>query len=187
MIAHRTFARLPRLLGLLLAAAGACASPGNRAPSSQPSGTLAPAPLASLSKASSLDGRIWIASQPTAKDLPAIAEKGVKLVVNLRPSSEIDWDEAGSVRELGMRYLQIPVTVDTLSERDVDAFVAALADPANQPVFVHCHSANRAGALWALYRIRRDGLGLEEAIGEAKTAGMRSPKLEEFVRAHAQR
>jgi protein tyrosine phosphatase (PTP) superfamily phosphohydrolase (DUF442 family) len=39
----------------------------------------------------------------------------------------------------------------------VDQFLKTVVDPANQRVFIHCASGNRAGALWMIKRIVVDG------------------------------
>ena len=37
------------------------------------------------------------------------------------------------------------------------AFLKAVADPANQPAYIHCGSANRVGAMWFIKRVKLDG------------------------------
>jgi protein tyrosine/serine phosphatase len=44
---------------------------------------------------------------------------------------------------------------------------------ANLPVLVHCHSANRVGAMWALYRASK-GVPPAVAVEEGRTAGLKS-------------
>ena len=39
----------------------------------------------------------------------------------------------------------------------VDSFLAAVADKSNQPVFIHCGSANRVGGMWMIKRVLQDG------------------------------
>ena len=56
-----------------------------------------------------------------------------------------------------------------------------LDDPANGPVLVHCATANRVGALWALLQIQK-GKTVEEAEAEGRTVGLKSPALVEAVR-----
>ena len=39
----------------------------------------------------------------------------------------------------------------------VDQFLAAIANKANQPAYVHCGSASRVGAVWLVKRVLQDG------------------------------
>ena len=45
----------------------------------------------------------------------------------------------------------------------VDNFLAAVADKGNQPVFIHCGSANRVGGMWMIKRALQDKWPLERA------------------------
>jgi hypothetical protein len=48
-------------------------------------------------------------------------------------------------------------------------------------VYIHCASANRVGALWAIKRVVQDGWTREHAIEEGRAIGMKSPVLLDFV------
>ena len=61
------------------------------------------------------------------------------------------------------------------------AFLKAVADPANQPVYIHCASANRVGAMWFIKRVKLDGWDTDRAMKEAETIGLRAPNLKEFA------
>jgi protein tyrosine phosphatase (PTP) superfamily phosphohydrolase (DUF442 family) len=63
----------------------------------------------------------------------------------------------------------------------VDAFLKAVADSANQPMYIHCGSANRVAALWLIKRVAVDGWDIPRATGEAKAIGLTSPALERFA------
>jgi uncharacterized protein (TIGR01244 family) len=91
-------------------------------------------------------------------DLEALAQAGVRTVVNNRPDGEdpgqLDAGEARRIAEaLGLDYHHIPVTAQSLSRADVDAFAAVLRD-APAPVVAHCRSGTRSALLWALTRLR---------------------------------
>ncbi len=53
--------------------------------------------------------------------------------------------------------------------------------PANQPVFVHCASANRASALWMIKRMLVDGWDADRAATEAAALGLTNPALKTFA------
>ena len=56
-----------------------------------------------------------------------------------------------------------------------------MADPANQPTFIHCGSANRVGAMWLIKRVKVDGWSVEDATAEAEAIGLRSVALKAFA------
>lgn len=138
-----------------------------------------------------LNTQICTGGQPSLDDLARLKSEGVKAVLNLRRPDEFDAAaEAAKAKELGLRYFDIPVsTADPRSEQ-VDEFLKILADPANRPVFIHCHSANRVGAFWMIRRVLVDGWKLEDAEREAEKIGMRSKNLRQFaltyIRQHPQ-
>ena len=91
-------------------------------------------------------------------DIDALAETGVRTIVNNRPDGEdqgqLPATEARRIAEAhGIAYHHIPVTAATLSRADVDAFAAVLRD-APAPVVAHCRSGTRSALLWDLTRLR---------------------------------
>ena len=55
------------------------------------------------------------------------------------------------------------------TSQQVAQFLAIVDDPANQPVFIHCHGGrHRAGVMTAIYRITRDGWNPDQAYAEMK-------------------
>ncbi len=132
----------------------------------------------------SRSGRFTFASQPTEASLERFAREGGAMVVDLRTHEGADtpgFDERAKVDGLGMKYMHIPISGSSLSAEDVEQFSRA-AKEAHGPIFIHCASSNRAGALWAAYLARDKGLPTEEAIAEGRAAGMRSAQAEEAAR-----
>ena len=63
--------------------------------------------------------------------------------------------------------MHIPTDTWKLGDQEVIAFLKAVTNPANQPVFVHCrHGSDRTGTMCAIYRILVQGWNREEAIRE---------------------
>jgi uncharacterized protein (TIGR01244 family) len=120
---------------------------------------------------------VLTSAQPTEAGLLEAAARGCLTVVNLRSEGEDGAleNEASLVEALGMRYVWIPVTPDTITAEKVAAFGEAVK---GGNVLVHCASANRVGALWLLHRVRGEGAALEEAKDEARAIGLK-PSLEE--------
>ena len=107
----------------------------------------------------------------------------IKTIVALAhpPDHPLCRREAALAQELGCRWLHIPI-VDDRSQGDqqsvddaLERAAAALADPANQPVYFHCHHGiNRASMVQIAYRTLHCGWTLERATDEvARTFGLR--------------
>jgi uncharacterized protein (TIGR01244 family) len=106
---------------------------------------------------------------------------GFKTVIDLRTEREGTAAEAARVREQGLRYVSVPVTPATLTEKDVEAVAAILDDASAEPVLLHCASANRAGGLLAAV-LARKGKSLDEAEQEGVKAGLSSASMKDAVR-----
>lgn len=122
-----------------------------------------------------------------ASAIPEIAQRGFKAIISLRLASE----EGANVGEAqaaaaaaGIRYVHIPYNVAQPTDAVVDQFLAAVADEANHPVFIHCGSANRVAGLWMIKRVIVDGWDLPKAELEAREIGLSNPAIRDF--AHAQ-
>lgn len=119
----------------------------------------------------------------TSQDaIAALGAQGFRTVVNLRQSTEPGVaEEAAAVAAAGMRYVHLPMNPSAPEFETAEQFLATVADPAVQPVYIHCASANRVGAVWAIKRVVQDGWSRDEAIAEAQTIGMKSPVMLDFV------
>jgi uncharacterized protein (TIGR01244 family) len=116
--------------------------------------------------------------------LEALKNDGFKAVINLREASEAGANieqNAARAKTLGLKYIHLPMNGQSPDPKTVDGFLAAVADTANQPVYIHCGSANRVGAVWLVKRAIQDGWPLDKATEEAKMIGLRSPVLEQFA------
>lgn len=111
---------------------------------------------------------------------PLLVAHGFKTVIDMRTTNEGTREEKAVVEGAGMVYVNIPMTVANIGDEHLEAFTKAMAN-SPKPVLVHCGSGNRAGAIWASYRISQ-GVDPEEALAEGRKAGMRPP-MEERVRA----
>jgi uncharacterized protein (TIGR01244 family) len=110
-----------------------------------------------------------------------IKSLGFAAVLDLRSQGENGATEvAAAARDAGLNYLNIPVTTKAPTDEQVAAFAKIVEDPANHPLLVSCASANRAGAMWALYRAAR-GVDPKVAIEEGRAAGL-EPNREQAVR-----
>jgi uncharacterized protein (TIGR01244 family) len=116
---------------------------------------------------------MFIGGQPTETALRDLAARGVTTVVNLRMPEEmarVGFDEAALVKELGMKYVYIPMrgTRDNpYGPKQLDAFAAAMAS-ADGKVLLHCTIAWRASHLWAAYLIRERHMPVATVLSQAR-------------------
>src|SRR3954452_24060350 len=69
---------------------------------------------------------IWAGGQPTPDQLASLARHGVKVVINLRlPGEGNDQGirEAAQLKELGVKYFNLPVVYAEPKSADVDEFL----------------------------------------------------------------
>lgn len=127
-------------------------------------------------------GKNLLCGQPSAEDIAAAKKRGIKVVVTLRTKGEIDWDEAGTVKGLGLEFHDFGFRApDSLTDRILDGSLKVLAEAKTKPVLMHCASANRVGAVWLAHRVLNDGLSVNAAKKEAATVGLRTPGYEARV------
>jgi uncharacterized protein (TIGR01244 family) len=106
---------------------------------------------------------------------------GFVTVLDLRGPKEGTDSEKAAVESVGLRYFNIPVTDQPPTDAQVEAFTRIVEDPANRPILVHCSTANRVGAMWVLYQVRK-GAPVAFAVEEGRTIGLQ-PERERAVRA----
>ena len=116
--------------------------------------------------------------------LEGLKADGFKAVINLRQATErganIDENRARA-EALGLKYIHIPFNGAAPEAKTFDDFLAAVSDTAHQPVYVHCASAQRVGAVWLAKRVLQDGWAVEKATEEARLIGLSSAPLEQFA------
>ena len=136
-------------------------------------------------------GDVLFAGQPTEEGLSLLAQRGVKVIVNLRPDAEmqraVNFDEAALVESLGMEYVHIPMTPSTFSAADVEQFEAVFDRRGSvwgEPLtmVVHCRSSNRCGGLWAAFVHEKYRFKESKAIEYGKLAGLRSESMIEAAK-----
>jgi uncharacterized protein (TIGR01244 family) len=122
------------------------------------------------------------ATQPAA--MTELKKHGFKSVINLRlateSGAEVDASRAAA-QKAGMKYIHLPFDASEPDPKVVESFLAAVSDTANQPVYIHCGSANRVGAVWMIKRVLQDGWGIDQAREEAEAIGLTNQRLKDFA------
>jgi uncharacterized protein (TIGR01244 family) len=127
---------------------------------------------------------IGCAGATPASAMPQVKKLGFVSVVNLRAASEkgaLVEEGRAAAESAGLKYVHLPFDGQNPDPKVVEAFLAAVSDPVNQPVYIHCGSANRVAGVWMIKRVLQDGWELEKAREEAKAIGLSNPKLEAFA------
>ncbi|MEP9399647.1 bifunctional sulfur transferase/dioxygenase Blh [Mesorhizobium sp. KR2-14] len=123
-----------------------------------------------------IDERLSVAGQPQLADFARLAEEGVSKLVNVRPDAE-EAGQPGTAAErraaesAGIGYDFIPVTGPTITEADIRAFQATVAQ-AKGPVVAHCKSGARALALYALGEVLDGRMKADEVLSFGKAHGL---------------
>jgi len=133
---------------------------------------------------SKVDTTIACAGATTPAALAEVKKLGYASVLNLRLASEAGADVEGAAaaaKTLGLAYIHLPMNSASPDPALVDGFIKAVTDTRNQPVFIHCASANRAAALWMVKRMVVDKWDAEKAGTEAAAIGLTSPALKAFA------
>jgi len=139
----------------------------------------APAGVTNYTK---VDATVACAGATPVTALPEIKKNGFASVVNFRMPTEqgANIDEAkATAAQVGLKYIHLPYQTPT--PEIAEAFLKAVADPSNQPMYIHCASANRVGAMWFIKRVKLDGWDVDRAMKEAEGIGLRAPNLKEFA------
>jgi len=124
-------------------------------------------------KFASVGDDMFIGGQPTEKAIRDLKAKGVTTIVNLRMPEEmarVGFDEAALAKELGIRYVHIPMRgtpENPYGPKQLDAFAEAMAS-ADGKVLLHCTVAWRASHLWAAYLIRERKVPVATALEQTR-------------------
>jgi uncharacterized protein (TIGR01244 family) len=133
---------------------------------------------------SRVDATVGCAGAVDPAAMSALRKEGFVSVINLREATEQGADVEGSraaAQKAGLKYIHLPFNAAKPDTATVNQFLSAVADKSNQPVFIHCGSANRVGAMWMIKRALQDGWPIEKAQAEGQAVGLASPQLVAFA------
>ncbi|MBB3209877.1 uncharacterized protein (TIGR01244 family) [Rhodopirellula rubra] len=141
-----------------------------------------------MSNQMKFNDELTVGAQPTEAEIKSMAADGFKAVINFRTEGEEDQplspdDEGDLVRSHGMEYLHVPVSIDEIDETKVDA-VRRQYEALPKPVFAHCKSGKRAGAMMMMHTAVENDMSGDQALKKAKEMGFEcdQPELEKFVK-----
>lgn len=142
-------------------------------------GAAQPLPaLPSIENLHSVDERLWRGSAPDRSGYAALADQGVKTIIDLR-AEDLHVDE-GYLNSLGMDLVRLPMRDGQApSDEQVDAFLAAVRD-SDGLAFVHCGAGvGRTGTMAAAYLVSTGQASPLEAT--ARNLAVGPPSLEQIA------
>lgn len=135
-----------------------------------------------------INDQLTVGPQPDEQDIHQFSRQGFKSIVNFRTDNEEEQPlspdaEGEQVKTAGMEYLNIPVSMDSMGPELVDQFRAKYPD-LPKPVFAHCKSGKRAGAVVMMKVAVEKGMTGEQTLQKAEEMGFEcdKPELREFVK-----
>lgn len=141
-----------------------------------------------IDNAMTIDSEVTVGPQPSATEIENLPREGFNSVVNFRTAGEDDQplspaDEGIKVKATGMVYLHIPVSMKSMGPELVDQFRKEYAD-LPKPVFAHCKSGKRAGAMVMMHKAVEQGMTGEQTLQKAEEMGFEcdQEELRQFVK-----
>jgi len=129
-----------------------------------------------------VDKRLWRGAQPGLTGFRSLAESGVTIVIDLRPSTDarkIDRE----LRALGMESIHLPVTDGTPPSPSQVRQVVDIVDNSQGRVFLHCgEGVGRAGTMSAAYKVTMGKASASEALRESLAIGVLTFEQIAFIR-----
>jgi uncharacterized protein (TIGR01244 family) len=120
----------------------------------------------------------------TPESVAGIKKMGFASIINLRMASEEGADidaEAAAAKAAGIGFVHLPLNSASPDPAVADQFLKVISQPANQPAFIHCHSGNRAAAMWLIKRVLIDKWETDKAVEESAQLGLTNPGLKKFA------
>lgn len=135
-----------------------------------------------------INDQVTVGPQPSEEEINQLSQQGFKSVVNFRTEGEDDQPlsptaESEKVKSAEMEYLHIPVSMKAMGPELVDEFREKYPQ-LPKPVFAHCKSGKRAGAMVMMHVAVEEGMGGEETLRKAEEMGFEceQEELRQFVR-----
>lgn len=183
-MSHPSLLRLTSFvaLALLVAAGSSCRS----SESNDPTATY-PAVVSSDfggMRNVSVAGPIWFGASPSEPDLELARRRGIRLVIDLtRAGEEKPEDVAGICQRLGLDYVDADLPDTPLpTPESVDLVLDCLSTDEAAPMLMFDGTGGRCAMFLAIYRVVAQEVPIDQALTEARRAGMKPGEPERFVR-----
>jgi protein tyrosine phosphatase (PTP) superfamily phosphohydrolase (DUF442 family) len=137
----------------------------------------------------SVSDPVWFGGSPCREDLELAKRRGIKRVIDLSSSNEeLRCDVAAICKELEVEYFTASVSAaGQQGDEGVDLVLGWLAPESAVPTLMFDGSGARCATFVAIHRAVSFGVPVDEALTEARRAGMRPGASEDFVRRQIER
>jgi uncharacterized protein (TIGR01244 family) len=140
--------------------------------------------IAGIRNYSRVDATVGCGGATDPAAMSTLKKEGYVSVLNLRLATEeganVDAGRAAA-QAAGLKYIHLPFNAAMPDPKVIDNFLATVADRSNQPIYIHCGSANRVGGVWMIKRVLQDKWTLDRALTEAKAIGLNNAALQTFA------
>jgi len=128
--------------------------------------------------------------QPGTSQLEAMKAAGVSVILDLRePMEPRPIDEPAKVAQLGMEYVNVPISAARLNDETLERILKVLRDKGEKQIFMHCGGGNRVGGALIAHLMLDQRMEEEDAVATAMKVGLRSAEYLEwgldYVRRHS--
>ena len=121
-----------------------------------------------ISNFGQMDERFYRGAQPKESDYQALADLGIKTMIDLR-DDPTSYEKSGA-EAVGMQYVNIPMSdKDLPSDSQIDQFLKLVNNPETGKFYVHCAGGrHRTGVMGAVYRYNFYNWNYDQAYAEMK-------------------
>ena len=135
-------------------------------PMAQAKGKNSKFPNVKIKNFGQLDDRFYRGARPSDEDYKALADLGIKTIIDLTDNSR-EYEQP-AVEAAGLRYVNIPMVDKSYPSMDqINAFLKVVDDPSTGKFFVHCAGGrHRTGVMGAVYRFTHDNWNLNQVLAE---------------------
>ncbi|HEY7873822.1 MAG TPA: dual specificity protein phosphatase family protein [Actinomycetota bacterium] len=136
------------------------------------------APLPGIKNLTEVDAGMWRGSAPSREGYAALADQGVKTIVDLR-AEDLHF-QRGYIESLGMNLVRVPMRDGQAPTHEQVSQFLATVDGSKGLVYIHCGAGvGRTGTMAAAYLVRRDGMSPMSAL--ARNLAVGPPSLEQIA------
>jgi protein tyrosine/serine phosphatase len=120
---------------------------------------------------------LYRGGEPTEAGMSQLKTKGVGTIIDLRAKTEQEIAEAKIAKQLGFKYINLPMTSEAPTPAQINKVLSSIEDAkkkhmngdTHSAVFVHCaHGSDRTGCMIGIWRVSRDGWDYPTAYKEMR-------------------
>jgi protein tyrosine phosphatase (PTP) superfamily phosphohydrolase (DUF442 family) len=131
--------------------------------------------LESIYNYHAISSTLTTSGQPSEEQFLLIRDAGYSSVINLAPHSAENslTDEALLIKQLGLKYIHIPVDFKNPTNEDFEKFVTSIRESESEKTWIHCAANMRVSAF--IYKYRHEVLNHDATQAEADLAKIWEP------------